>query len=97
MTDAQVTFQNEAYETAEPGKEFFFSFVCPNRRNCDLLRLRNGTPKSDGGHPTWGWDGNREKPTFHPSINHAKCWHGYIREGRCVDVQGNEEPERPGT
>lgn len=91
MSNAQVTFQNEKRDPAKPGEEFYFSFVCPNRRHCDLLQIRKGkgqTPK-----PSWEWDGNVESPTFGPSINHQGCWHGYIRQGRCFDTQGNEEPE----
>jgi hypothetical protein len=47
----------------------------------------------NGGRPQWDWDGNREAPTFAPSINcSANCgWHGYIRNGRCVDTSGNDE------
>lgn len=48
----------------------------------------------NGGRPQWEWDGDRQCPTFSPSINCEKhCgWHGYIRAGRCVDVKGNDEP-----
>ncbi len=48
----------------------------------------------NGGRPQWRWDGNREAPTFSPSINCADrgCWHGYIRNGRCVSVAGTDEP-----
>lgn len=47
----------------------------------------------NGGSPQWNWDGNREAPTFSPSINCEKhCgWHGYIRGGRCVTAQGEDE------
>ena len=47
----------------------------------------------NGGRPQWDWDGNREAPTFSPSINCGSCWHGYIRAGRCVDTAGKDEPE----
>lgn len=49
----------------------------------------------NGGVPQWDWDGNREAPTFSPSINCEKhCgWHGYLRAGRCVNTNGGEEPE----
>lgn len=40
----------------------------------------------------WTWDGNREKPTFNPSIlstiewgpdrEHIELWHGFMRAGR---------------
>ncbi len=45
------------------------------------------------GRAQWDWDGDRERPTFAPSINCTGCWHGYIRGGRCVDVNGIEEPD----
>lgn len=53
---------------------------------------RDGQGKN-GGSPQWDWDGNRASPTFTPSINCEKhCgWHGHIRNGRCVDVHGNDE------
>ena len=49
----------------------------------------------NGGRPQWDWDGNREKPTFRPSVNcSANCgWHGFIRQGRCVTTSGQDEPE----
>jgi Family of unknown function (DUF6527) len=41
--------------------------------------------------PSWGWDGNRERPTLDPSIHHQygtgpggaleTHWHGYLRAG----------------
>lgn len=48
----------------------------------------------NGGRPQWDWDGNRELPTFTPSINcEGHCgWHGHIRNGRCVSAQGVDEP-----
>lgn len=55
---------------------------------------RDGQGKN-GGRPQWDWDGNREAPTFWPSINcEGHCgWHGYLRAGRCVSVPGGDEPE----
>lgn len=54
---------------------------------------RNGQGEN-GGKPQWDWDGNKLRPTFAPSINCEKVcgWHGYLRNGRCVDVQGRDEP-----
>lgn len=38
-----------------------------------------------------GWDGNRESPTFNPSIDcGSSSWHGYIVEGRVCDT--NRQP-----
>ena len=55
---------------------------------------RDGQGKN-GGTPQWDWDGNRQAPTFSPSINCEKhCgWHGYLRAGRCVNTAGGDEPE----
>lgn len=48
---------------------------------------------ANGGRAQWDWDGNRDSPTFSPSVNCAShCgWHGYIRNGRCVDTKGKDE------
>ena len=35
-----------------------------------------------GGVAQWDWDGDRERPTFRPSINCGGGWHGYIEKGR---------------
>jgi hypothetical protein len=49
----------------------------------------------NGGRAQWDWDGDRDAPTFRPSINCAShCgWHGYIRAGRCVETDGADSPE----
>lgn len=46
----------------------------------------------NGGRAQWDWDGNRDSPTFSPSIDCSKhCgWHGYIKAGRCVEPSGAE-------
>jgi hypothetical protein len=31
--------------------------------------------------PSWVWDGNRDKPTLHPSVHHIGHWHGWLRNG----------------
>lgn len=102
MSDAKVQFETVDYDDAEPGKEARFGFICPKSGHyCSGLLIagrtglkRNGEGKN-GGAPQWDWDGNRELPTFSPSINCIKCWHGYIRAGRCVDTSGKDEPEPP--
>ena len=50
---------------------------------------------NNGGSPQWNWDGNREAPTFSPSINCERhCgWHGYLEKGRCVTTGKQDEPE----
>jgi hypothetical protein len=101
MSDAKVKFDSLDALDVAPDAEQTFSFQCPrHNRRCgelviagrtDLKRDPNG---QNGGVAQWEWDGNRERPTFSPSINCNRCWHGYIRNGRCVDTQGNDEPER---
>jgi hypothetical protein len=99
MSEAKVRFDNLDYTGAEPGKEQTFSFVCPKGRRCEGLVIagrtdfkRDGQGKN-GGIAQWDWDGNRDTPTFNPSINCGTCWHGYIRNGRCVSTNGADEPE----
>jgi len=101
VSDAKVTFETLGYDPSPPGGEQRFSFACPKHkgRRCEGLLilgrtgLRHDPQGQNGGAAHWGWDGNREAPTFTPSIDHKGCWHGYIRGGRCVDTGGNEEPE----
>lgn len=85
--------------TANAGHEQAFSFACPkHERRCgDLViagktKLRRGD-RTDGGVPQWEWDENRLAPTFTPSVDCKGCWHGFIRNGRCVNVAGQEEPQ----
>jgi hypothetical protein len=108
MSDARVKFvriydEHGEYDTPEPGYEQAFSFACPkhNRRCGDLIIAGRTTLKRDGqnqneGVAQWDWTNAPDvtTPTFSPSINCGGCWHGYIRSGRCVDVQNNDEPER---
>ena len=104
MSDAKVTFQTmnyveEADGAAAPGKEARFAFACPKHANrrCEGLIIvgeASGvfrTPEKTV--PAWEFDGNRDRPTFTPSINCGGCWHGYVQAGRCVDVNYQDEPE----
>ena len=100
VREAKVTFETLDYETAELGKEQRFDFNCPKHdRRCGSLviagrtALKRDPQGQNGGIAQWGWDGNREYPTFTPSVNCGGCWHGYIRNGRTVDCQGIDEPE----
>lgn len=99
MSDAKVRFDTLGDLNAAPGQEQTFSFVCPKGRRCEGLvivgrtDLKHDPQGQNGGIAQWGWDGNREAPTFTPSINCGRCWHGYIRNGRCVDTTGADEPE----
>lgn len=106
MSDAKVIFHSHGSrrfhherDGVEAGMEQAFSFQCPmyDRRCGDLIiadktELKRDAQNANGGTAQWDWDGNRELPTFTPSVNCGKCWHGYIRNGRCVDTQGKDEP-----
>lgn len=100
MSDAVVKFETLNDLEAAPGQEQAFSFACPkHRRRCGSLiiagktTLKHDPQGQNGGIAQWAWDGNREKPTFSPSVNCGSCWHGFIENGRCVDVSKNDEPE----
>lgn len=61
----------------------FFGFECPKNpgRMCTGLVLRDNPAGLKPEKATWIWNGNREKPTFQPSINCMKCSHGFIENG----------------
>jgi hypothetical protein len=42
--------------------------------------------KSAAAHPSWEWDGNKEKPTLSPSVHAVGHWHGWFRAGRMVST-----------
>lgn len=101
MSDAKVEFWTLEWEDAEAGKEQLFGFACPKRkdRRCEGLSisgrtgLKHDPNNANGGVAHWHWDGNRDCPTFTPSINCHNCWHGFIENGRCVDTSKQDEPE----
>lgn len=99
MSDARVQFLTTQKDPAGPGEEVFFAFTCPRGNVCSGLPIlgRTNMPhdpqNQNGGRAHWTWDGNREAPTFTPSINCSGCWHGHVKAGRCVDGQGMDEPE----
>src|SRR5580658_7077059 len=101
MSKANVTFETLDYETASSGKEQRFGFDCPKHkgRTCGGLLIAGTTglkwdpQNQNGGVAQWRWNGDRERPTFSPSINCIGCWHGFIENGRCVDTAKNDEPE----
>jgi hypothetical protein len=101
MSDAKVVFYRLGYDSAAPGEEQCFGFACPKRagRQCSALviagrtTLKRDPKRQNGGIGQWDWDGDRERPTFTPSINCETCWHGYIEKGRCVNTAKQDEPE----
>jgi hypothetical protein len=95
MSDAKVKFETLDFGTAVSGKEERFGFKCPKHptNRCEGLLIRGPDEKP---RPSWVWDGNRDAPTFSPSINCQTCpgkWHGYIERGRCVSQSKTDEPE----
>lgn len=100
MSDAKVRFETTNYDAAETGREQVFGFNCPRHdRRCEGLVIAGKTDLArdpqgkNGGVAQWGWDGDRESPTFTPSVNCGTCWHGFIERGRCVDTAHLDEPE----
>lgn len=103
-----LTLDGEPCPEGQAPQRFTFRCVCHNRGRhpslepvtCGELLIANaghGIKRDgqglNGGRPQWDWDGNREAPTFSPSINCEKAcgWHGYIKAGRCVDTAGQDE------
>jgi hypothetical protein len=108
MSDAKVKFLNLRGDPVGPNeKPARFSFSCPKRAHstCGTLLLKEGPrtavhgikhdpQNQNGGKAQWEWNGNREAPTFQPSVDCKGCWHGYIISGRCKQVdQTTDEPE----
>jgi Family of unknown function (DUF6527) len=62
----------------------FFGFECPKRTDgflCSGLVIRGNPAGLKPENKTWLWNGNREKPTFQPSIDCKNCSHGFIENG----------------
>jgi hypothetical protein len=51
--------------------------------NAGLLRLRP-IVAGDDVHPSWEWNGDRDKPTLRPSVHLPRRWHGWFTAGRMV-------------
>ena len=70
-----------------------FGFECPRRPGymCSGLMIRTDElaaklaiagPSGWLSPASWEWNGDRERPTFKPSINCSICgWHGFITNG----------------
>jgi hypothetical protein len=87
------TFSDESME-AEASPPKWFRFSCPLGRGVCSIPI---APQKTGKGHTWQWDGNRDLPTFTPSINclkhnpknpsekYAGCgWHGHFTKGEIV-------------
>ncbi len=103
MSDAKVRFfDDESADPVSAEKATTFSFQCPKHagRRCGELHIHGRNPNlkhdpqgQNGGIAMWNFDGNAAAPTFSPSINCGGCWHGHIRNGRCVGTNDVDEPE----
>ena len=101
MSDAKIKFYKLGYDDAGPGEEQCFGFACPKHvgRQCSALviagrtTLKRDGQNQNGGIAQWDWDGDRDQPTFTPSVNCGGCWHGFIEKGRCVNTAKQDEPE----
>jgi hypothetical protein len=108
MSAAEVEFLSvEGFPLKEGEKPARFTFRCvrQTREQCAKLLIAEGPyslshgikrdgQNQNGGRAQWDWDGNRDAPTFAPSVNcESGCgWHGYIRRGRSVNTAGVDEP-----
>lgn len=66
----------------------FFGFECPRNQGqmCTGLIIRDNPAGLHVVNSTWAWDGNRESPTFSPSIYCKGCSHGHIANGKWTDA-----------
>lgn len=102
-----LTIYGEECPAGEAPQRFTFRCVVGNRgrdprlpplRCAKLLIANSGhgikrdPQNQNGGRAQWDWDGNRDAPTFKPSVNcESACgWHGYITAGRCVETSGQD-------
>lgn len=104
MSAANVKFYTLDYDSCEltSDKPVYFGFRCPKSKvqsYCGGLLIagasdiKHDPQGQNGGRPQWSFDGDRESPTFAPSVNCGGCgWHGFIEKGRCVDTSKKDEP-----
>lgn len=76
----------------QPGVTAHILFVCPNGKRCSVFvgPAPVERPRPDACY-TWGWNGDKDRPTLTPSINciaekdgkpTGGCgWHGFIANG----------------
>jgi len=68
--------------------EYKYAFTCPGCQNWHIVTIK-ANPEDPG--PVWTWNGDTDKPTFHPSIlvqstygenQEKRVCHSYVRNGR---------------
>jgi len=58
-------------------------YICPC--GCGQLRcIHVREPLKSHGDHVWGWNGDQDKPTLTPSIQHRDLceWHGWLKDGQ---------------
>lgn len=63
-------------------------YVCPcgcGSVGCIHVGI-NTKPENVGGRATWNWNGDKNKPTLTPSIDHKNNWHGFLTDGYFRDA-----------
>jgi len=101
MTAANIEYHDAAGNPTTPEKATQVWFRCPRRAGpCGPLLLAGRNPgikrdpqNKNGGRAQWDISGAVGRETLTPSVNCGRCWHGYIRNGRCVTTGNIDEPE----
>lgn len=96
MAELKINFQAVRVRNSEEAMEqgfgaFFFLndyttlwAVMPNKRHHPtLVRFNIGDQNKT---PFWEWNGNKDKPTLHPSLHWPGHWHGYLKDGMFESV-----------
>ena len=70
------------------GKRFRTLVVkVPGDERCTVPIYREGE-KEPLGEPGWLWNGDENRPTLHPSLQHPDPggWHGFVENGELLTV-----------
>lgn len=59
------------------GEKIGMVLCCPGCKSVHAIPFVGDGPKRQ-------WNGNPDKPTLHPSLNHPGCWHGWLKAGVLV-------------
>lgn len=67
------------FDISETGQKRLW-FVLPNGES-GVINIRPVVAGQEA-HPSWGFDGNEDKPSLLPSVHCVGRWHGWFRTGR---------------
>lgn len=73
------SFHVERHEDETNKANFYYRCPCGCGASAPLYVGENFKPADYG--PSWSWNGDFDKPTLSPSINHVNHWHGWLRDG----------------